>query len=887
MIRLRTLGALELHDDSGRRLDAVLVQPKRLALLVHLAAARPRGVCRRDQLLSLFWPELDVVRARDALNQALRFLRQELGPDAFVRRGGDEVGVAAERLWCDVIAFRDAVEAGRPEDALELYRGDFLNAFQVEDCRELEEWMERERAALRGEAAEAARQVAETYETGGDLSSAIAWARRALALAPDDEPWLRRLLRLHHRAGDRAGALRAYADFAHRLRAEYSSEPSPETAAVARALVDDRRGETLTPPTVVPNETAPSSSIGEADGSAHATPAVAVATRSRRPAIGPPTEPSSAFGFRRWRPPTRRWMPWLGVGAGLAGAAWLTTIVADGPRATRIRTVTQLTLGQATETEPALSPDGKWIAFAASRVGEARTWPNVMRVYVQQVPGGRAIPVTNDSTVDQRSPVWSPDGSRIAFRTPAGIDVVPALGGTPERLVSDAGRDLRLGGWSHDGTHLLFADTLGVWMHDLHSGRSRLVTRTGFGAHSPTWSPDDSSIAFVVGTGGMANIAPSQVIVISATGERADTMTDAVHLNTSPVFAPDGRSLYFVSNRDGSRDIFQLELRRPHPGGRAVRLTTGANARSISISARGDYLVYSAEIMRSNLWSSKIDGGGSGSAAPMRRVTLGDQEVECVSVSRDAQWLLYDSNKSGNQDIYKMPINGGDPIQLTTDPADDFCAMMSADGREIAFYSFRLGGTRRVFTMLANGQRQEVALENEVGDQEWAPDWSPDGRGIAFTAARTGGARFISTITRAAGNKWGDRRDYRNVPAGAVRWSHDGRYLATVSDSAVIVMSPNGEGVRVVVPQSVIGDAKPAYVTWGPDSRVLYYRTFEPSGTSSFWAVPVDGGRPRLLLALNDPLQAARRVEFATDGKRLFFTLSGDAASIWRLELRP
>ena len=118
MIRLRTLGALELHDDSCQRVNAVLVQPTRLALLVYLAAAGPRRVCRRDQLLSLFWPELDVVRALDALNQALRFLRQELGPDAFVRRGGDEVGVAAERLWCDVIACRDAVEACRPEDSL-------------------------------------------------------------------------------------------------------------------------------------------------------------------------------------------------------------------------------------------------------------------------------------------------------------------------------------------------------------------------------------------------------------------------------------------------------------------------------------------------------------------------------------------------------------------------------------------------------------------------------------------------------------------------------------------------------------------------------------------------------------------------------------------------
>ena len=101
-------------------------------------------------------------------------------------------------------------------------------------------------------------------------------------------------------------------------------------------------------------------------------------------------------------------------------------------------------------------------------------------------------------------------------------------------------------------------------------------------------------------------------------------------------------------------------------------------------------------------------------------------------------------------------------------------------------------------------------------------------------------------------------------------------------------MSPSGGSVRVVAPQTALGDAKLAYVTWGPDSRLIYYHTFEPSGASSFWAVPEDGGRrPRLLLALNDPMRASRRVEFATDGERLFFTLSGDEASIWRLELRP
>ena len=132
MLRLLTFGAVDLQGPSAGDAGAVLAQPKRLALLVYLAGARPFGVHRRDELLALFWPDLDDTRARDALNQALRFLRQALGPEVFVRRGGEDVGIDPDRLWCDAAAFQVALDAGRPPDALDLYRGDFLQGFFIE-----------------------------------------------------------------------------------------------------------------------------------------------------------------------------------------------------------------------------------------------------------------------------------------------------------------------------------------------------------------------------------------------------------------------------------------------------------------------------------------------------------------------------------------------------------------------------------------------------------------------------------------------------------------------------------------------------------------------------------------------------------------------------------
>ena len=89
MFRLRVLGQVDLRDPEGREVTAVLVQPKRLALLAYLVAFRPQRMHRRDALLPLFWPDIPESRARSSLRQALHQLRQALGPDVLITRGAD------------------------------------------------------------------------------------------------------------------------------------------------------------------------------------------------------------------------------------------------------------------------------------------------------------------------------------------------------------------------------------------------------------------------------------------------------------------------------------------------------------------------------------------------------------------------------------------------------------------------------------------------------------------------------------------------------------------------------------------------------------------------------------------------------------------------------
>lgn len=237
MIRLDVLGRLALHGADGGEIRSVLAQPKRLALLVYLAVEADRGFHRRDHLFGLFWPELSQAHARQALRQALYVLRNALGDDVITSRGADEIGIAANVVQCDACAFQQLVRERRLEDALALYHGDFLAGFYVAGASgELEQWIDGRRDALRALATEAAWKLAASAASNGESREAARWGRFATALAPTDERSLQRLLRLLDRQGDRAGALRAYSEFAERLDAELEAEPSPETRALADAI---------------------------------------------------------------------------------------------------------------------------------------------------------------------------------------------------------------------------------------------------------------------------------------------------------------------------------------------------------------------------------------------------------------------------------------------------------------------------------------------------------------------------------------------------------------------------------------------------------------------------------------------------------------------------
>ncbi|MDP9176143.1 MAG: protein kinase [Gemmatimonadota bacterium] len=585
-----------------------------------------------------------------------------------------------------------------------------------------------------------------------------------------------------------------------------------------------------------------------------------------------------------------RWTPQrIAVAAGVVGlvaAGLIASTIAFRRSAQTIITgnTRQLTNAPGLEVHPAISPDGRMVAYVAGPSHRSR-------LYVRQLSGGRAIALT-DSTTDAYLPQWKPDGSAILYGSGGRNYVVPALGGVPALV---PGLDSLFGCvLSNAGDRVACTRvTSGTLVIAGSTGENPRVvpgTASGDGVGSPAWSPDDKLVAFTLNNlqflsgENIGNLAPSSIWVVRADGGEAVRITDATHLNTSPVWTPDG-TILFVSSLGGNRDIYMQRISGDlKPRGETVRLTTGLNAHTISLEKSGKTLAYSVFNTIANVWSAPIATAAAESPR-LQQVTSGNQTIESISASQDGQWLAYDSNLNGNQDIFKVPVAGGEAQQLTHNDVDNFAPAWSPDSRQIAFHSL-LKGNRDIHVMDASGAdaQQVVATPRE----EYVPIWLSSGQGLQYGV-------FPDSVfeVRKGDGGWGQPRFL--VRAGYNGISRDGKSTALGAAPGVVcadcpgglyIMATDMTRRHVPTPKLANVIQSPGSVLWSADSRHVFMAIREKDGTSSIWQVPLNGDEEKRVLHLTDPSRQFYRTRVDVDARSFYFTIGDRQSDVWTMQLK-
>lgn len=242
MIHLEVLGGLAL--DAPELAENASARRRRLmALLAVLAAHAPHPV-GRDKLVALLWPESDGERARNSLRQTLFWLRRDLGEDLFLPETASGLQLNPSRISVDLWELREDLNSGRLEEAVERYRGPFLDGFHVPGIPEFSHWVDVERERVARRHLEALDALARAAQAAGHPAEAVAWRRRQAAVDPYSSRVALALLEALVAAGDRTGALEFAGVYENLVRLHLEAAPDPRVSA----LVDELRRAPATSP---------------------------------------------------------------------------------------------------------------------------------------------------------------------------------------------------------------------------------------------------------------------------------------------------------------------------------------------------------------------------------------------------------------------------------------------------------------------------------------------------------------------------------------------------------------------------------------------------------------------------------------------------------------
>jgi Tol biopolymer transport system component len=256
------------------------------------------------------------------------------------------------------------------------------------------------------------------------------------------------------------------------------------------------------------------------------------------------------------------------------------------------------------------------------------------------------------------------------------------------------------------------------------------------------------------------------------------------------------------------------------------------------------------------------------------------------SWSPDGQTLAYQSNQSGNWDIWMTQVGSGQHLNRTEDhDGDDYNPSWSPNGREIAFISQRDGGGAYVMSPLTGSPRKVAALAGV------SPQWSSDGTQLAYILPVTGQGSQAEVLTLSAG----ESRRFPLPGSGNARWdltwSADGRFFAYLdgpgsaqnSHTTQLWLLRASSGEAIPITNGTWKDESPS---WSKDGRYLYFVS-NRGGAMDLWRLEM--GEDGVVMGEPEPLTAGvgmRTAFFSPDGTKLAYSRGRLVGNLWRVPIR-
>jgi tricorn protease len=554
---------------------------------------------------------------------------------------------------------------------------------------------------------------------------------------------------------------------------------------------------------------------------------------------------------------------------------------------------------------PDISPDGKLVTF--SYLGD---------VWVVETIGGVARPVTMHEAHDAY-PVFSPDGKSIAFSSNRcgsyDVFVVPATGGRPRRLTYDSASDV-VCGWSPDGKSILFASSRAtdfppnyqLYTVPVEGGRVRRITADQ--GKEGVYSPRGDQIAYVRGQGlwyrkGYHGSANDDIWVCNADGTNNRQITTSDGQDTSPMWAPDGQTLYYVSELFGSTaNIVRHDL----TGKQSPRQLTFHKedaVRRARISANGEWIVYEcgADLYVVSTHEGHpprklaIEVHADDKVNPDTLTTFTDGAAE-FAPTKDERHVAF----VVHGDLFMMPLPSGKVTRLTDSPAYDHNIAWAPDSSKLIFISDRDGGEDLYLLESAEPEHHKVVDAHKfkvtrltnTPEAEVGASFSPDGKRVAFLrAGRLWSMKPDGTDARAVVNE---------VHVIDYEWSPDSKWLCYArrdgSFASELYIIPAGGATKDQPARNVTHYATyNAGITWSRDGKTLAFLSERQQQHLGMYVLPlqrpaapgaasgddIDWEDIQLRARLVAPMSASEGA-ISADGSKVAFASSGATGSdLW------